>query len=213
MKKIMMVFFLFIFHQTTFAEMFDCNSTKPFAFNASGYLVGDPTKSLTKKEEKEDHAILRKIFEIVIPDPDQPSTYLKAFDIGIYRFVKNHESNSASKWDIYRKNPKTEKWELQKSPPNPIKVFKDQAIFVNVFGRDTLKILDTRTLSTPKKELEISTEKEKIKVVETTHIRPKKEDPSYVTGQKKTLNFIIGTCLNKREKRHTPEKAEQKVRS
>jgi hypothetical protein len=100
-----------------------------------------------------------KIAKLISPNQDQDSTFDKSFEIGIYRFVRNEK-----KWDIYRKDKITGKYEFKNKMPNTFLIDADQSIWVNVRADGMLNIRRVSGDSELQKEVNVIFSKKEITV-------------------------------------------------
>lgn len=140
------------FRITSYAQEFDCSSSVAYPVDVAGYL----------KNNNSHRNVTKTVFTIVNPDPSQESTYLKAFDIGKYRFIKNNASKNG--WDVYRINATSKAFELLKDYEEPIRVFENESVVVSMRSPDSLFIRRLSVVSDKQKEMMILTNREKITV-------------------------------------------------
>jgi hypothetical protein len=142
---------LFLMHSlTSYSKEFDCSSKDAYQVPVSGYLQSQNPK------------LPKTLFSIVNPDPTQETTYLKAIDIGKYRFVKNNASNLG--WDIYRMNATSKRFEKFTNYDGPLKVFENESVVVIIQSRDRLIVRRPSEIYDLQKELSIHAQDEKIAV-------------------------------------------------
>jgi hypothetical protein len=139
-----------------------CGANNVQEFHAAGYLVGNPKANLKGSAKNRDESTPRRILTITNPEPNQQSTYEKAFDFENYRYIRNKESDLG--WDVYRRDSSKSNWVKLTPTPRQILVYKDQHLYVKIHSKAQLTVLRVSGDSNEAKDFYIYTTTDKVTI-------------------------------------------------